>query len=311
MCASEMIEHRKNSWELYGFDFMIDENFNAWLIEINSSPACDYSTKVTDRYVQKALVELLDVVIDPHTTFPTLQTTSSSSNKQSHSEPVLKRSKPKKGEKLGGWEQVYSGPLLDLPIGAFGTEMSLKGERIQSIPLKKRVVAPTLPSFLSSDSAQPRSKPSLPHQSKSQSSKQSNLRNSKNLGENNTDSDDHYGIDETSRSSSSRVKNSKQKAISSGKSDVSSINGGKENLFENYEDFDDSDNEEDIVVANSLSPTSPDQLQMTSEDHIAQTSINNPTSSTNPVHPPPNKKKQDEKGQPKMSIPIKVLSLDF
>jgi tubulin monoglycylase TTLL3/8 len=46
MCASEMIEHRKNSWELYGFDYMIDDQYNTWLIEINSSPACDYSTKV-------------------------------------------------------------------------------------------------------------------------------------------------------------------------------------------------------------------------------------------------------------------------
>ncbi|KAJ1441486.1 tubulin-tyrosine ligase/Tubulin polyglutamylase, partial [Ochromonadaceae sp. CCMP2298] len=64
MCASETIEHRKNSWELYGFDFMIDDAYNAWLIEINSSPACDYSTPVTERYVQKALVELLAVVLD-------------------------------------------------------------------------------------------------------------------------------------------------------------------------------------------------------------------------------------------------------
>ena len=55
-------EHRKNSFELYGFDFMIDDDYNAWLIEINSSPACDYSTKTTERYVQLALVELLDVL---------------------------------------------------------------------------------------------------------------------------------------------------------------------------------------------------------------------------------------------------------
>ena len=58
MCASEMIEHRKNSWELYGFDYMVDDDYNAWLIEINSSPACDYSTKVTEVYVQKALVRM-------------------------------------------------------------------------------------------------------------------------------------------------------------------------------------------------------------------------------------------------------------
>lgn len=54
----------RNSWELYGFDYMVDTDFNAWLIEINSSPACDYSTKVTGKYVQKALVELLSVTLD-------------------------------------------------------------------------------------------------------------------------------------------------------------------------------------------------------------------------------------------------------
>ena len=41
---------------------MIDVDYNTWLIEINSSPACDYSTKTTERYVQLALVELLDVL---------------------------------------------------------------------------------------------------------------------------------------------------------------------------------------------------------------------------------------------------------
>ncbi|EGB06168.1 hypothetical protein AURANDRAFT_29648, partial [Aureococcus anophagefferens] len=63
-CAQEAVEHRKNSWELYGYDFMIDGELNPWLIEVNSSPACDYSTKVTERYVQKALVDVLKVTVD-------------------------------------------------------------------------------------------------------------------------------------------------------------------------------------------------------------------------------------------------------
>lgn len=34
------IEHRNNSFEIYGFDFMLDQNLNAWLLEVNLSPAC-------------------------------------------------------------------------------------------------------------------------------------------------------------------------------------------------------------------------------------------------------------------------------
>lgn len=29
---------RKNTYEVFGYDFMIDENYKAWLIEVNSSP---------------------------------------------------------------------------------------------------------------------------------------------------------------------------------------------------------------------------------------------------------------------------------
>ncbi len=62
--AQDIIEARKNSHELFGFDFMVDENFNTWLIEINSSPAMDYSTPITERLVKSVLPDLVKVVLD-------------------------------------------------------------------------------------------------------------------------------------------------------------------------------------------------------------------------------------------------------
>jgi hypothetical protein len=124
MCASEMIEHRANSWELYGFDFMIDDEYNAWLIEINSSPACDYSTTTTERYVQKALVELLSVVLDTR-----------------EWDEAPKKSRGARPD-TGGWELIHQGSLLDMPAGSFGTDMSLKGEAYKTLPPKRQAPPP-------------------------------------------------------------------------------------------------------------------------------------------------------------------------
>ncbi len=58
-----MIENRKNSVELFGYDFMVDENFNVWLIEINSSPAMDYSTVIYEIQIQSVTKRLVKMVM--------------------------------------------------------------------------------------------------------------------------------------------------------------------------------------------------------------------------------------------------------
>ena len=43
---------------------MVDDNYNTWLIEVNSSPAMDYSTKVTTKLVKMVLKDTAKVIVD-------------------------------------------------------------------------------------------------------------------------------------------------------------------------------------------------------------------------------------------------------
>jgi hypothetical protein len=62
--VQDTFEYKKGCFELYGFDVMVDEEFNVWLIEVNSSPAMDYSTQVTEVLVKKCLEDTVKVMVD-------------------------------------------------------------------------------------------------------------------------------------------------------------------------------------------------------------------------------------------------------
>lgn len=58
------IDRRANTFELYGADFMISEDYYPWLIEINASPDLAPSTSVTARLCPQAVEDTVKVVID-------------------------------------------------------------------------------------------------------------------------------------------------------------------------------------------------------------------------------------------------------
>ena len=62
--VADQIGARRNSNELFGYDFMIDENYNPWLIEINSSPTMEHSTKITARLCKAVLQDTVKVLLD-------------------------------------------------------------------------------------------------------------------------------------------------------------------------------------------------------------------------------------------------------
>ncbi|GMI14007.1 hypothetical protein TrVE_jg7440 [Triparma verrucosa] len=116
MCAQDMVEHRKNSWELYGIDFMFDKEYEPWLIEINSSPACDYSTAVTESYVQRALPDILKVVLD----FKGWEKKRAEGKAKKADEP-----------ETGGWEMIHKGEEIPTPLSAFGSDFGVTGSKIK------------------------------------------------------------------------------------------------------------------------------------------------------------------------------------
>jgi tubulin monoglycylase TTLL3/8 len=55
---------RKKSFTVFGFDLMVDVDFNIWLIEVNSSPSMETNTNVTEKYVPEFFESLVQGVCD-------------------------------------------------------------------------------------------------------------------------------------------------------------------------------------------------------------------------------------------------------
>jgi tubulin monoglycylase TTLL3/8 len=64
LAGKKNVSNRKGSFCVFGYDFMIDEDMNVWLIEVNTSPSMDLSTKVTQRLVPEFQRDIVRWVVD-------------------------------------------------------------------------------------------------------------------------------------------------------------------------------------------------------------------------------------------------------
>ena len=56
---------RQYSFEIFGYDFMIDEDMKPWLIEVNTNPCLELSSPYLARIIPAMIENTIKIAIDP------------------------------------------------------------------------------------------------------------------------------------------------------------------------------------------------------------------------------------------------------
>ena len=56
------VPHRRNCFELYGFDILIDSDLKPWLLEVNLSPSLNCETPIDMKIKSAMLCDLLNLI---------------------------------------------------------------------------------------------------------------------------------------------------------------------------------------------------------------------------------------------------------
>ena len=54
----------KDFFEIYGYDFIVDENYRSWLIEVNTNPSLDESNQYLKSLIPRMLNDALRLTVD-------------------------------------------------------------------------------------------------------------------------------------------------------------------------------------------------------------------------------------------------------
>ena len=55
---------RKHCFELFGYDFIIDEDFNTWMIEVNTNPCLEESSSLLKMLLPRMVENMLELSVD-------------------------------------------------------------------------------------------------------------------------------------------------------------------------------------------------------------------------------------------------------
>lgn len=55
---------RKHCFELFGYDFILDEDYNVWLIEVNTNPCIEESSELLKILLPRMIEDMLKLTID-------------------------------------------------------------------------------------------------------------------------------------------------------------------------------------------------------------------------------------------------------
>lgn len=108
----ESCHSSKNSFEMFGFDLMIDEDQNPWLIEVNLSPDVSQSTHITKRLVQSMGEDIIKVVVDW----------------KSEKNPKIK-----KNMDIGKFKSIQKGKYLERPSNLLLNNLCIECNKIKNI----------------------------------------------------------------------------------------------------------------------------------------------------------------------------------
>jgi len=51
-------------FELFGFDFLVDSNYETWLLEVNTNPCLEESSPVLQKLIPRMINDALKLTID-------------------------------------------------------------------------------------------------------------------------------------------------------------------------------------------------------------------------------------------------------